>query len=481
MAKLFPPGYQFKDSSGKPVAGGGVVFYTNKTTTLKNVFTDPALTSAATNSSTTVPKGQPLNAAGRFLQGDLYGSNTYTVVLFDSAGGTIWSRDDFNPSALTDLDGDTSITLDTDDQILFTVDSIEAMILGWQSVTDTGFLTLDPPAFTADTTENTHKVALLNTRAITTPTGTTPLVSSVYILEPNISKVGDIDVATTVYIKGAPTEGDANYALWIDAGAVRFDGVTTHGANVVSDTDSTDDLGTSSVRWANLYVDDIISTTSVTTNSLLANSDNAGAIGALLTAFSDLFLASGSVINFHAGDVTLTHSDNLLTIAGGDLAITSRNLVFSSGNGIDFSATSDAAGMTSELFDDYEEGTWTVLPADATSGGNTGGSSSEAGVYVKIGLEINLFFGINNITTAGLTAGNDLFLQGVPISASTVTATGSVRSSELTFAGGLTSEIAVGESAIRIAESATGTVVDYILVSEVSTGVTDINGQISYV
>ena len=34
-------------------------------------------------------------------------------------------------------------------------------------------------------------------------------------------------------------------------------GVTTHGGNVISDTDSTDDLGTTSVRWANLYVDSI--------------------------------------------------------------------------------------------------------------------------------------------------------------------------------------------------------------------------------
>lgn len=227
MAKLFPPGYQFKDSSGIPVAGGGVVFYNNKTTDLKDVFTNPALTIDATNSATTVPKGQPLNAAGRFLQGDLYGSNTYTVVLFDSAGGTIWSRDDFNPSTFTDLDGDTSITLDVDDQILMTVDGVEAVLIGWQSITDTGFVTIDPPAFTADTTENTHRVAVLNTRAITTPTGTTPLVSSVYILEPNISKVGDIDVATTVYIKSAPSEGDLNYAVWIDAGDVRLDGAVT--------------------------------------------------------------------------------------------------------------------------------------------------------------------------------------------------------------------------------------------------------------
>jgi len=95
MAKLFPPGYQFSDLDGRPLSGGGVVFYQAGTTTLKSVYTDTALASAATNSSTTTPKGQPLDSAGRFSQGDLYGSGTYTIVAFDRNGATIWSRDDF--------------------------------------------------------------------------------------------------------------------------------------------------------------------------------------------------------------------------------------------------------------------------------------------------------------------------------------------------------------------------------------------------
>jgi hypothetical protein len=41
------------------------------------------------------------------------------------------------------------------------------------------------------------------------------------------------------------------------AGASTLTGVTTHGGNVVSDADSTDDLGTTGVRWANLWVDAI--------------------------------------------------------------------------------------------------------------------------------------------------------------------------------------------------------------------------------
>jgi len=59
------------------------------------------------------------------------------------------------------------------------------------------------------------------------------------------------------------------------------------------------------------------------------------------------------------------------------------NITFASGSGIDFSSTSGTG--TSELFDDYEEGTWTPTYAPSTGSftsityGNTGG------VYTKIG------------------------------------------------------------------------------------------------
>ena len=65
----------------------------------------------------------------------------------------------------------------------------------------------------------------------------------------------------------------------------------------------------------------------------------------------------------------------------GDVEIITGNLkIGTSGKGIDFSATGDATGMTNELLDDYEEGTWTPdfeeLTVDA--------GNSYAG-YVKIG------------------------------------------------------------------------------------------------
>lgn len=59
------------------------------------------------------------------------------------------------------------------------------------------------------------------------------------------------------------------------------------------------------------------------------------------------------------------------------------NVVMASGNGIDFSATPNSSGtMTSELLNDYEEGTWTPTFA---SGVDSPTYSSRTGWYVKIG------------------------------------------------------------------------------------------------
>jgi len=51
------------------------------------------------------------------------------------------------------------------------------------------------------------------------------------------------------------------------------------------------------------------------------------ALGTGALSYSDLFLASGAVINFNNGDVTLTHSSNLLTLAGGNLSLGANSLI----------------------------------------------------------------------------------------------------------------------------------------------------------
>ena len=60
-------------------------------------------------------------------------------------------------------------------------------------------------------------------------------------------------------------------------------------------------------------------------------------------------------------------TDRAHLYSNGTLQLHSGNLKLASGNGIDFSATGGPGSMTSELLDDYEEGTFT--PTE-TSGAN---------------------------------------------------------------------------------------------------------------
>lgn len=50
--------------------------------------------------------------------------------------------------------------------------------------------------------------------------------------------------------------------------------------------------------------------------AVLPSADNSAALGAAGTAFADLFLAAGGVINWDSGDVTITEGTNTLTFAG---------------------------------------------------------------------------------------------------------------------------------------------------------------------
>jgi hypothetical protein len=65
----------------------------------------------------------------------------------------------------------------------------------------------------------------------------------------------------------------------------------------------------------------------------------------------------------------------------GNANILNGNLIVANGAGIDFSATSGTG--TSELFDDYEEGTWT--PVVYFGGANTGMSVATTGHYTLVG------------------------------------------------------------------------------------------------
>jgi len=99
-----------------------------------------------------------------------------------------------------------------------------------------------------------------------------------------------------------------------------------------------------------------------------------------------------------------------LTFDGTDLTLGTGNVVIgTSGKGIDFSATADSSGtMTSELLDDYEEGTW--IPAWNT--GDNGLTIGGTGSYTKIGNTVNLR-GHFTIDSSG-TGSGDVSFSGLP-------------------------------------------------------------------
>jgi len=103
-------------------------------------------------------------------------------------------------------------------------------------------------------------------------------------------------------------------------------------------------------------------------------------------------------------------------ISATQLTLTTGNLIVASGQGIDFSATPGAAGATSELFDDYEEGTWTPsLVSDA--GGITNGTNY--GFYTKIGRQVTLTI---EATAASVSSpSGDLYIFTLPFVKDTAT------------------------------------------------------------
>ena len=112
-----------------------------------------------------------------------------------------------------------------------------------------------------------------------------------------------------------------------------------------------------------------------------------------------------------AGAEGLTLSSTALTIANG-LTLTDGDVTLASGHGLNFAATSDASGQSSELLDDYEEGTWTPNPEGGTTAG-TYSNSYRVGRYVKIGTIVHIS-GVIYGSISG--SGGNAHITGLPYS-----------------------------------------------------------------
>jgi len=136
---------------------------------------------------------------------------------------------------------------------------------------------------------------------------------------------GDLDINADDEIELNSTLIDVNGNVDI-SGTTLMTGVTTHGGNVVSDTDSTDDLGTTGVRWRALYVDAITATDQITATGFTGTLDGilgsgTAAAATTTTLASTTITASGIIKTDDTTAATSTTDGSLQTDGGLSVAL----------------------------------------------------------------------------------------------------------------------------------------------------------------
>jgi hypothetical protein len=105
--------------------------------------------------------------------------------------------------------------------------------------------------------------------------------------------------------------------------------------------------------------------------------------------------------------------------------ITSAGIVMGAGKGISFAANANYSGMSSEILDDYEEGTWTPVTGPAST---TATYVYRAGYYTKVGRMVTAYFGLKH--TGGVWTGGEATISGLPFAVHT---TGSYQEPQFTI------------------------------------------------
>ena len=124
----------------------------------------------------------------------------------------------------------------------------------------------------------------------------------------------------------------------------------------------------------------------------------------------------GSTVKVAVSDLTAGRP-----ISATELTLTTGNLIVSNGKGIDFSATPGTG--TSELLNDYEEGTWT--PSFVGSGSYPWTFTITSSIYTKVGrlVYLNCY---GTMTATGTTTADNFYIGGAPFASAGCKSAGQV-------------------------------------------------------
>lgn len=125
---------------------------------------------------------------------------------------------------------------------------------------------------------------------------------------------------------------------------------------------------------------------------------------------------SGATVKVAVSNLTAGRAISATSVT----ASTGNFVVGTSGQGIDFSATSHPAGMTSELLNDYEEGTFTATLTAFSTPPTT--PVTATAYYTKIGRQVICQILFSNVNTTG--ASGAILIQGLPFTPTNIRTVG---------------------------------------------------------
>lgn len=359
-------GYQFFDDNGDPLNAGTINTYDAGTTDARTVYKDSSASTAWTQPIT-------LDSAGRLTASVYVPEGSWKYVLKDSGGSTIATVDNIpgataassasfaylqapNKSKAANYTVTTSdlgylFSLDaTGGSFTLTLPSASDVADGkgiWCLATGTGGAVTIARS-SSDTINGATSFVLRPTygavflvsdgssawAAIPTRTPATPPAAKTGAYTVQLADEGKLipcdasSAAFTVTLPAASsagagfrigvkkTDSDATKAVTVDGNSSEtIDGATTLALNQQYETVWLQCDG------SNWYVENRYPKIG------FPASDDGGALGSTSYKWSDVFLASGAVINFNSGDVTFTHSSNTITLGGGDWNFADNQLI----------------------------------------------------------------------------------------------------------------------------------------------------------
>ena len=210
-------------------------------------------------------------------------------------------------------------------------------------------------------------------------------------------------------------------AILAAAGTLTLVGIatSTNGAVTITNATASTTTGTGALIVSGgvgiakgLFVGEVVSVGTV----CQPDTSDGAALGTSSLMWSDLFLASGGVINFNNGDVTITHASNTLTLAGGNLAITGNLAVTDTA----LNATTGRVGkFTGSVAAPNQGDGYGVFEVDVTASGTFAGTTNAFSSWLNVAASAvpggNLICAQNNgiYLPTGITASSAKMVMGM--------------------------------------------------------------------